>query len=663
MLKFVYLKSYFIVLTLALSSLLLHQEFSIADELNCQQELLKSDNQLSSDRFKKGYCYKTVGDYEKAFIYLNGLEKELSELNDYILFFQAESLKELGKTKDASTKYKKILNSLPSNIIKNRSLENLAEIFVEKGKLQQAADIYKTLVESEDSSWIKAEYLNKIGELSVKQNDYTSAYYTYKQIWINYPQTTYSTKIYELTNRIETNFIPYQSERLERANNLFELSLWQPALSEYLNVSSSYEVNTKIGICLYRLGKYRQSYELLKELSTPQALYWEGRALEKLGKLENSTKTLISIHNIFPTDREFASKGLYKAAIIEQKSNRTANAINIYKTLLKQYPFADETPAAAWNLGRIYYKKGLYTDALDIFSSYTYPQDSFNSQSFQYWRAKTLEKLGRKLEARNTYKSIALSPKYTYHSFLARKKIGYEPKVIKSNSPIIAFLQNKNWPKADLLIEFGLYDFARKEIEDLEKQATTDEEIIYVSSLYSKIKDYYTSVNLVQKFDHPSALSISFPEAFSDQVRTLSIKYRLDELLVYSLIREESRFNKDAVSRSNARGLMQLIPLTAGDTANKVGIDPFNIDMLFDPKTNVELGTYYLRYVLDRFNGEIPLALAGYNAGPNRVSGWLEDLRYSKVDEFIEEIPFTETRNYVKRILRSYGAYRALYGN
>ncbi len=88
-----------------------------------------------------------------------------------------------------------------------------------------------------------------------------------------------------------------------------------------------------------------------------------------------------------------------------------------------------------------------------------------------------------------------------------------------------------------------------------------------------------------------------------------------------------------------------------------------SFNKLFDPEVNVELGSFYLRKVLDRYNGEIPLGLASYNAGPNRVAKWVDTIGYYKYDEFIEKIPITETRNYVKRILRSYGAYNAIYRN
>jgi soluble lytic murein transglycosylase len=135
----------------------------------------------------------------------------------------------------------------------------------------------------------------------------------------------------------------------------------------------------------------------------------------------------------------------------------------------------------------------------------------------------------------------------------------------------------------------------------------------------------------------------------------------VDEFLVYSIIREESRFQRDAVSPAGAIGLMQLIPDTGRSTAERVGISGYKTDRLYIPSINVELGVAYFKRVLEDFNGNIYLALGSYNAGPHNVAKWITKLGNLDADEFVEEVPFHETRNYIKRVLRSYGAYKAIY--
>ncbi|HBI23328.1 MAG TPA: lytic transglycosylase, partial [Nitrospiraceae bacterium] len=128
----------------------------------------------------------------------------------------------------------------------------------------------------------------------------------------------------------------------------------------------------------------------------------------------------------------------------------------------------------------------------------------------------------------------------------------------------------------------------------------------------------------------------------------------IDPLLIYALIREESRFNEEAISIAGAIGLMQIMPQTAATIMN----DTYGgRDTLFSPELNIALGTRFFAELLKRYKGNFILALAGYNAGPHIVSKWLEDREGLGVDEFIEDIPYKETREYVKRVFKSYMKY------
>jgi soluble lytic murein transglycosylase len=151
---------------------------------------------------------------------------------------------------------------------------------------------------------------------------------------------------------------------------------------------------------------------------------------------------------------------------------------------------------------------------------------------------------------------------------------------------------------------------------------------------------------------------ILFPEPYWDTIKAESAKNGLDPYLVASLIRQESEFNPAAVSYANAWGLMQLLPSVGKAMAREEGIAHFETYQLLDPETNIRLGTRYLRHNLDHFGGVTEYALAAYNAGEERVSDWEAEGPYHGMDEFIESIPFTQTREYVEAILRNMETYR-----
>ena len=142
----------------------------------------------------------------------------------------------------------------------------------------------------------------------------------------------------------------------------------------------------------------------------------------------------------------------------------------------------------------------------------------------------------------------------------------------------------------------------------------------------------------------------------------------VEPALALGLIRQESNFNTEALSPVGARGLMQLMPATAQAVAHRLGDGPVNIPALStDPAYNMRLGTAYLGGLLDQFGGAMPYAVAGYNAGPGRVADWLAtngDPAAGGIDmvDWIELIPFTETRNYVQRVVENVVVYRALTG-
>ena len=152
-----------------------------------------------------------------------------------------------------------------------------------------------------------------------------------------------------------------------------------------------------------------------------------------------------------------------------------------------------------------------------------------------------------------------------------------------------------------------------------------------------------------------------FPRPWWQDLKRYADDNRLDPFLVASLIRQESEFNPGAVSHANAYGLMQLLPTVGKGEAKELRVRGFNTGMLLSPPTNLQLGTRYFKEMVNKYNGQVEYALAAYNAGSNRVDDWLGQGKYRDVPEFVESIPFTETREYVQAIVRNAQIYKKLY--
>jgi soluble lytic murein transglycosylase len=229
--------------------------------------------------------------------------------------------------------------------------------------------------------------------------------------------------------------------------------------------------------------------------------------------------------------------------------------------------------------------------------------------------------------------------------------------------------------KAELLANGGLVDFAVRELQAA-AAATPDGGSwgpAETAQLYGETGHYDQAIELM-KHSAPNYFALDipdlprkywealFPKAFWTDLKRSAAANALDPYLVASLIRQESEFNPNAVSRANAVGLMQLLPKTGKQVAKEVKLQRYSASQLYTPAVNLQLGTRYFRGMVDKFGGSFEYALAAYNAGSDRVDEWLSQGKYRDPQEFVESIPFTETREYVQAILRNASVYKQIYG-
>jgi soluble lytic murein transglycosylase len=227
--------------------------------------------------------------------------------------------------------------------------------------------------------------------------------------------------------------------------------------------------------------------------------------------------------------------------------------------------------------------------------------------------------------------------------------------------------------KAELLGNGGLVDFAVRELQAASSADGGNWAPAETAQLYLETGHYDQAIE-VMKHSAPNYFALDipdlprtywealFPKPYWTELKRSSEANGLDPYLVASLIRQESEFNPNAVSRANAVGLMQLLPKTGKAVAKQVKLKRYNASQLYTPAVNMELGTHYFRGMVDKFGGSFEYALAAYNAGSDRVEDWLGQGKYRDPEEFVESIPFTETREYVQAILRNANVYKQLYG-
>jgi soluble lytic murein transglycosylase len=226
---------------------------------------------------------------------------------------------------------------------------------------------------------------------------------------------------------------------------------------------------------------------------------------------------------------------------------------------------------------------------------------------------------------------------------------------------------------SDFMI-LGLNEFAQWELLEVERRTSNKTYLRMLMDAYYRVGSFDRVAYIAEIYfggererggskEAYDLWRFDFPQAYQDLVTKFANKSGAPEALVYAIMRAESQFNSVAVSPVGARGLMQLMPYTVAQLAKLGGEPPVSDEDLLKPENNLRLGARYLARLFKKFSGEIPLVAASYNAGPHRVYSWLSTFGSLEMDEFIEHVPFVETRNYVKKVVRNYVVYSEIYGH
>jgi soluble lytic murein transglycosylase len=360
-------------------------------------------------------------------------------------------------------------------------------------------------------------------------------------------------------------------------------------------------------------------------------------------------------------------------------------AVKYYSYLATHFPESTNAAAAHWRAGWLSYRQGLYADAARLFDEQIklYPTDKETVAAI-YWRGRLFETQDHKpANAVTNYRALVRAYQHYFYAQMARRRLSAlgdaqavaEPQMDRIQAPLVPVLEESfpsdslHLAKARLLANAGLNDYIAAEIAADPDSSSWS--ALAEAQIYASYGETYRAMRALKKA-LPYAASapiksiplaywhILFPKAWWENIKTESAKNNLDPYLVASLIRQESEFNPSVVSYANAYGLMQLLPVTGKQMAKEEGIKNFQTFQLLDPEMNIRLGCRYLREMLNKLGGVQEYALAAYNAGDERVVDWQAAGPYSGIDEFIESIPFTQTREYVEAILRNEETYRAI---
>lgn len=398
---------------------------------------------------------------------------------------------------------------------------------------------------------------------------------------------------------------------------------------------------------------------------SPQALYDWARLLWNADRDHEARPLFEQLTKRFPR-HGLAAEAWYAIGRIYQAHNDDTRAAQTYRQLATRFPHTTLARDGQWRQGWMAYQRGDFRQAESQFSTLARTaKGTPEGESALYWQARSLERQDKRQHAAVVYRQLLERYSHSYYALWAERRLGRTPQPVPLG-PALTVARPKlssrlahYYERSQELRKMGLVDFARQELDRL-KQAVPRSRAFrhFLLVEYDRLEGYGQALRLAQGLKQAQRRRYDFPRAYWDTLTEHPSARQLDPYLVLALIRQESLFDPEAVSPARAYGLMQLLPSTAARVAavpSGEGLPLTNADC------NIKLGTTYLRQLLDRYQDNLIMAVAAYNAGETAVEKWQTRFPNVEPDEFVENISYRETRNYVKKVLTNYRTYVRLY--
>ena len=582
-------------------------------------------------------------------------------------------------------------------IVEARALESSAA----PQAIQTLRDHYKDLPQPDGDLTLAESYQ--------AANDLPNAADFYQRIYAQYPLGSAADKASAALASIEALMgagypQPLPEQLLHRADRLFELHAYTQARAEYqaaidkLTGFQRDEARVRVGASDFANNNAAAAYSYLNGLTLGES----NADAERLYYLEECARRLNNDDGAMAAVRRLGEKygksGWRARALLALANrylvaNRAEDYLPLHKALYSDFPSDANAAASHWKVAfHAYLRDSGDAEGLLRAHLQTYTSNGTTGAAL-YFLGRLYERKGEPAAARACYQKISERLPNGYYAMLARGRLN-APEMVAATAGtqaanVIAFLGGLHFPAvtaiptqataattlridrsrllrsaglsdlADAELRFGARTDAQPPLAAMEIAGAADAPYLGMRAMKSLAPDYLSrSLN-----DGPRQFwEYLFPLPYRAELTTDAKAQNLDPYLVAGLIRQESEFNPDAISSANANGLMQVRLGTGRDFSRAVGIPRLTVNMLLQPAPNLKIGTAVFRSMLDQNGGSLERTLAGYNAGPRHAAEWFSWNNYREPAEFVESIPFTETRDYVQAVIRNGEMYRRLYG-
>ncbi len=642
-----------------------------------------------------GHAYMLDRRYAEAVSTFGRAKSSGEALDDYADYLGAQAAIQGGRGADAYPMLDHFAERHPESIFSANAPVLLANAHLQQNDPQGALQVLEPLANTAQATHADFRYaLARAYQLS---GDAGHAADIFKSLYIALPLTSEAT---QARQQMQSMGIPLSAaERKAHADQLFNARHYADAGDEYhsiarndssLSAADHAALQIYAAVCDLKLKHLsRRDIEKLPDTADDSAalkMYMLAEVSRTEDDQARHDALIAQMVKRFPSSR-WLEEALYSGGNMYLLKHDARQATIHYSQLVQMFPNSTYAPSAHWRAAWMNYRLRNYSEAARLMDEQIqrYPT-GIEVPNALYWRGRIYEDEEHNFpQAANYYRALANTYTNFYYAELARHRltvlgnqVAVSPAAVLASvhKPVVPQLTGElpvdepHLIKAKLLANAALNEYISPEIQasqtSAEWGALAQAEIFvsygeYTRALQSMKHSGISFFALPMDQVPPVYWHLLFPQPYWTDLVAYSQRNGVDPYLVASLVRQESEFNAGAVSHANAYGLMQLLPSVGKAMARTQGIKGFNATLLLNPVSNLQLGTANLKLVLDRFGGQIEYALAAYNAGDVPVRQWMSTGEYKDVPEFVESIPYTETRDYVQAILRNREMYRALY--
>ena len=675
------------------------EAFALVDKREHSRAVLKLEGLLQSelsesDKLKihhvLGYNYEKLRNRPKAVGHYARVASLSYPLADCAIYRLAQLYENMNNRGRAIKWYTQLVKGYPSSFYLSAAKWALGQLHLEQKAYETAQSYLVDLVKhpryAREATFAYARCDEGLGNVS-------AAFDTYREL-IKEKQS-YSVAR-ESLGRLKQLIRRHKSLKLTPTDRLncglvfFSSRQWKSAVSELALIPKTADLDMRAH-ALYLTGRSNRGRKwpntAIKNFNAVIALggkndyiaratYQIAQCYRQKEHLKTAISRLENFVKAYPGD-ELVDDALYDIAQIREKREQLELAMNAYSRLIKVAPNSPYADVAAWRIGWQRFDERRYEESYNAFKGLKehFPGNRY-AMGAHFWMAKIRERQNRPTLAQKLYKEVA-EARYWYYSARAKAILGVTGSELEPKAVQDAELPERQTcpPQVSVLMELRLYEDAILQLDHHINTASLPEQKCFhdLIACYEGLAMYDKARKATEKsIESPAFANTTradleklhhklYPRYYADLVEKYAKMYNVDTFLIASMILEESRYNAAAVSWAGAIGLMQIMPATGRELAQKLKIRRFRTSMLKQPDINIRMGTKYIGELNAWFDGDPILVIGAYNGGPGRMERWVSTKNIKDIDEFVEKIRIRETRLHIKKVIDSYDNYVEIY--